>query len=657
MAATRRAPTKEEIEIANKLALMTDPNVRRAYAADPKTQIANSLMRTGMDTGPAAGGKYAAMDGIARMLSGVAGGYIGKKQQDKFNAADNVAGGEALDAAEPVLAAAATPPPAPVMPAQPASPIAPPVNTPETDVVNPVSTPPPTTAPPTPPVPPTVAPQVASALMPSGAEPPPPLLENPTMAPTPTMIGGRGAANDAGVTPTMPRTTIASMVNWAKDQGARVTSVTRSVGQNKAVGGVSNSYHLSGRAFDSVPPKGVGMDEWENKLKSQYPNMDVINEGDHVHVEPMGRTQVAAMAEGQGGPDEAPPPVAELVPEPTRPERPAFRDQVRSDRLTIAHNLLQSKTDLSPSFRRGLVDQYATPDAFAENQAAKQAQVDNEAKLDAEGYRAGLADYGAKSQARYGAQIGERELGLREGVDRRAREQGYGFQNSNREDTQEFLAGESQKDRDARLALFNRQSDVRNEQFLQALAARGEQAALDYWNKPSGRKDWGERMAEVETMKNSSATADRVLSTLDDLDTGGITYMGLPGNIRSAYSSDVSRLKALQIEAVTNKLGGKLGAGVSNADFAALKAGTQIGPEFQKDAIREEALKLKAVSSRRADQHLSYIKYGGSDLPKFTSRWERFISENPLFDKQGKPRSRTLSYDEWMNFTAKNRGK
>ncbi len=68
--------------------------------------------------------------------------------------------------------------------------------------------------------------------------------------------------------------------------GERITSTLRSAQHNKDVGGVPNSYHLSGRARDSVPPPGMSMGEYYQRLKVLNPNYDVINEGDHVHIEP-----------------------------------------------------------------------------------------------------------------------------------------------------------------------------------------------------------------------------------------------------------------------------------------------------------------------------------------------------------------------------------
>ena len=71
--------------------------------------------------------------------------------------------------------------------------------------------------------------------------------------------------------------------------GERVTSTKRSASRNRAVGGVENSYHLSGRARDSVPPPGMSMGDYYRRLRALNPGMDVINEGDHVHIEPRGR--------------------------------------------------------------------------------------------------------------------------------------------------------------------------------------------------------------------------------------------------------------------------------------------------------------------------------------------------------------------------------
>ena len=74
--------------------------------------------------------------------------------------------------------------------------------------------------------------------------------------------------------------------------GERITSTYRSPAKNAAVNGVSNSYHMrrgpDGKALarDSVPPPGMSMSEYYSRIKALNPGLDVINEGDHIHIEP-----------------------------------------------------------------------------------------------------------------------------------------------------------------------------------------------------------------------------------------------------------------------------------------------------------------------------------------------------------------------------------
>lgn len=65
-----------------------------------------------------------------------------------------------------------------------------------------------------------------------------------------------------------------------------MTSTLRSPDHNRAVGGVPNSYHLKGMARDSVPPAGMNMADYYAELKRRNPLLQVLNEGDHVHMEP-----------------------------------------------------------------------------------------------------------------------------------------------------------------------------------------------------------------------------------------------------------------------------------------------------------------------------------------------------------------------------------
>lgn len=68
--------------------------------------------------------------------------------------------------------------------------------------------------------------------------------------------------------------------------GATVTSRQRTPQHNAEVGGVPNSRHITGDARDLVPPAGMPMAAFAATLKRAVPGVKVINEGDHVHLEP-----------------------------------------------------------------------------------------------------------------------------------------------------------------------------------------------------------------------------------------------------------------------------------------------------------------------------------------------------------------------------------
>jgi len=67
-------------------------------------------------------------------------------------------------------------------------------------------------------------------------------------------------------------------------QWGRVTSTYRSPAHNRAVGGVRNSYHLSGRAIDIARRAGVTHGEIAAAYRSAgYYLVESLDEGDHSH--------------------------------------------------------------------------------------------------------------------------------------------------------------------------------------------------------------------------------------------------------------------------------------------------------------------------------------------------------------------------------------
>lgn len=97
----------------------------------------------------------------------------------------------------------------------------------------------------------------------------------PQEGPMPTATSGPAASGEG----------VRAVVDSLTSAGARITSSKRTPEHNAAVGGAANSYHLSGHAFDIVPPPGMSMGELEQQLRSTGVKFaELINEGDHVHI-------------------------------------------------------------------------------------------------------------------------------------------------------------------------------------------------------------------------------------------------------------------------------------------------------------------------------------------------------------------------------------
>lgn len=101
---------------------------------------------------------------------------------------------------------------------------------------------------------------------------------------------GQSLVEIGGAAPASAAFDVAAVDDVVRRTGGQVTSATRSRADNARVGGVANSFHLSGQARDLVPPQGVSMASYAADLKKRLgPGYDIINEGDHVHVEPSSR--------------------------------------------------------------------------------------------------------------------------------------------------------------------------------------------------------------------------------------------------------------------------------------------------------------------------------------------------------------------------------
>jgi hypothetical protein len=219
------------------------PEITKAYENDPRTKLANALVQSGGNTGPTAGGGWAWADGIARALSGLAGGYAQHKQQQKYEkreldmtnavasalAGNQNGGGAAAPGGGGMVPPQGVQQAQPAPPQQPAPAMVPPV--PQNNAPDPLA-PLPDAPQGLPPAPVAQAPQPAPAA-PQGPSPASQAL--PAAAPQiAAALGGGGAANPAAPFGPKPRITGASVVQAMLP----ITRSTESNGQDFTPAGV-----------------------------------------------------------------------------------------------------------------------------------------------------------------------------------------------------------------------------------------------------------------------------------------------------------------------------------------------------------------------------------------------------------------------------------
>lgn len=430
--------------------------IAKAYQNDPKTRLALTALAQGSDTSPVAEGGWGYVDGIARMLSGVAGGAMTNAQNTKYGQQEvlELKRREAADAeAQARLAAyekkgGATPTPQqPVhQPVQPA-PIPPAQALPQQAI---------------PPEASQTAPQgqavdaVAMALN-EGRGPPAPLPG--ARAAIPPQAGGgpmgqppfpatRGSGGSGG------SFDLSAGRNALKALGANVTSGFRTPAKNASVDGVADSYHMRGdpahpQAYDFTPPAGRSMKWMEIQARREYPGWDVINEGDHIHVEPspaMVRAARSGAGTGQSadaaqsgpvlsaeeadalplagtGPQAAPAidpfsaPIPEAVPElpppAARPTRPTAVAARRSELLEGARALMRTGSKWSAD---RAADMYAA--GLQEQGRFNEAAAGREQKLIDEEYGTDLGIFKSSAERREAADIAKRVAAVNRNEDR-----------------------------------------------------------------------------------------------------------------------------------------------------------------------------------------------------------------------------------------------
>lgn len=643
---------------------LANPEIAKQYENDPRTLLARQAIAQGTQGNPTAQGKYAWADGIARALGSVAGAYVNKQQMQKYGdaqAASNAALQTAVDPQAQAVAAAIN--------GAPAGDVA--LGQAVAQGVAPPAASQPAQAAPMPP-----QPQAPPPGIPASQQPPTAPMQ--TADPTQAIAGAMGGANPAGAPPFPPATPAAMSGSPPKAvapsipdgpvggyiertalsavPNAGVTSRQRSPAKNASVGGAANSFHLTDDARDFVPGKGMGMRVLYRNLRNAFDsNWDVINENDHVHVEPsksFKRTAAnAATPQVPGQPAQASDFSAETVPDIAKVDvvAPVEREvpgAVSSANMELAQRMIASGDPNLIEQGKAYLAKGATETTLARDAAANR-QFDQNTNI-------------------YNADANRRSINERTNADAlntdRANIQARNFGRETREDEQAWNSTERGLDRSLTAsegaAGRDMQWRIANLNDATEKARIAAASTEEYLSNPTAIKD---RAATVEALNAATSlgeTASRALELNRRIASGGFENAGMLRDAKARYNADIAEIEGIRNQLVLDKMGGKLGAGVSNADVDFMLKATPVGAGYSDETNQRVLNGIGLIANRASDYNGEYLKARSTSSEAtrdFDQNWPQYIKEVPLYDRQGNLRKGYIPYSRWRQF--KNKGK
>lgn len=736
------------------------PEIAKAFENDPRTRIAQTLMQSGANTSPVATGKWAWADGLARALSGVAGGYIQKRNQKKYEEREDkyqedlqaaidgvmnpqgqglVQNGE-LGPETPIndIAAALTGVPqqnsplANVATGQPSmqeirSAIRPstgPLQTidpnlaleaPQTPPTG-MGSPPPLSPPPQmaamPPAPPPQMPQQPAAAQPVSTLP----TYNPAMSVNPELkkirnyyepfksFGSaqvssgygvqRGNETHNGVDVPLPKGTPIqapfSGTAYIKEnkRGGKQVILRMDDGARFGVAHLDGYNIKDGQRVEAGSVLGFSGNTGRVRGKNGgYHGHFTYVGSDGVRRDPMVALKGAVgapAAEGQQGEGvniaaaqiPQPPVVMEQAPTldaailtPPKPQVMQVPDAVQSKRLGIAQRLMQSGNKDLMAIAQGYLNEGLGEQFQADNQRNQQ-QFD----VGLKGYGTELTDYSdSRSGARdnfyqSGRDVKTRNFERERGEDQQAfdaQSQANSFANEQQMQQAGFAHDKSMAEfnRDAAMDMAKYQNSEewrRMERGIEAQAGTSADKAAAkisaFYNTPTGAKLFDKMQTELQNANGMLADLQRMSQLADQVPSAGI--MGIPYMdtiIASAGNEDVAEFNALTSKFTLDKIGGSLGAQISNSDRDfVLRMAPSV--KLPAEANRRIIAARMAVVQRSIEYQnglMEAIPQGTQQ--QFISEWQAYVNANSLqkaFGGNGKM-GKYVSFAEWKNSRAK----
>lgn len=325
----------------------------------------------------------------------------------------------------------------------------------------------------------------------------------------------------------------------------------------------------------------------------------------------------------------------ELPPEAAPVVQPQLQDRVRSARLQVAQRLLSS----DPEDAAGMLalSRPYLDEGWKEDQESKMARDKDLSQMAYLGYQMDLSKRNAQDQARYGAQVDE--YGDTREFNRKMRELEW---------TKKYGTAEEQAQaaRDQQYELDQIAAEERK--AIATENARAENYGTKYFYTQGGQKQRTEIAGNIASADKVIDATMRVDALVNQMSTGGVTNRIQWTN---SYNAAKSELTALRNDLVLNKMGGRLGAAISDADRDFVTQGTPVGPEQKPEVIRETARRLRVLAKRTKDYEVAHrraINAGPEEMDKFDDDFERYKREVPLArggrmigDKD------YITFDEW----------
>lgn len=669
------------------------PEIAKAREADPRQQLANTLMANGSSTAPVAWGGWAWADGIARALSGVAGGIVNKKNDKRYSEREGDYVSTLANAAKLASTPQTQPPPVQPPPVQPPAP--PPVQPPAQgsgpmtfdQAFQPFQQPP-------------QPPQMASAAPLAGAGAQVPLPRLPGLAsPTPTPARAPGASADQAATPSAPMNAndlyfkgIVPIEGGTDKSGKFRTSPKGAIGPGQVMPATAPiAARLAGVPFDDYKYRNDA--QYNNLLGSAYYAEQLKTFGDPIkaaaaynagpgrvsravrrasreggswtdylpaetkeYVESFkgkigaaageainGSTGAGAMAEAIPAIDVRPPQFENVNP---LSQANYVPPEVETNRIAMAQQMLASGNPDMVALAQAYLDKGLT-----EQNDARTLRSDQQ-------FRMGSQERGYEVDSRNRAEdrnFGRETVSLDQDFNAREnaaqRAQQVGLANADRAFTAEqgaitrnFQADEAEKDRKARAAEIEATNTAKTSGWLDK---------DPLWTTPTGEKIREKLRTENSTMQDLLEKIDTFMAYNSKQGTGG--WRSLPGvtSVEGGFNSDISAMNALANQITFEKLGG-LGVAISDGDRNFV-ADSMLSTKAPGDANVTNAEILRGLIKRKLEYNSEYLRFRAENGPRgeaiFTELWDAYKQNVPVILKSSNGAQRNtqaISFQQWL---------